>query len=104
MVQVTILSREKNTLEDIAVYLLKEKMIIKANIDWDRNRYLNENGLIVKQKVHILTCVSKALLFNDIPNYLNQQFPNETPEIYSTAIVNMDWKLSQQLIEQIKKV
>jgi uncharacterized protein involved in tolerance to divalent cations len=104
MVQVTILSRDKNTLEDIAAFLLKEKMIIKANIDWDRNRYLNENGLIVKQKVHILTCVSKSLLFNEISNYLNQHFPNETPEIYSTAIVNMDWKLSQLLIEQIKKV
>jgi hypothetical protein len=79
-------------------------MIIKANIDWERNRYIYEKDVIVKQKVHILTCISKALLFNDISNYLNQRFPSDTPEIYSTAIVNMDWKLSQFLIEQIKKV
>jgi uncharacterized protein involved in tolerance to divalent cations len=104
MVQVTILSRDKNIIEDIAVFLLKEKLIIKANIDWDRNRYAYEKEVIVKQKVQILTCISKSLLFNDISNYLHHQFPIETPEIYSTAIVNMDWQLSQLLIEQIKKI
>lgn len=104
MVQVTILSKDKTVLEDIAIYLLKEKMIIKANIDWDRNRYVFENEIIVKQNVHILTCISKSLLFTEISNYLNHQFTFDTPEIYSTAIVNMDWKLSQDLIEKIKKV
>lgn len=103
MVQVTILSQDKSAIEQIAVTLLKEKMIIKANTDWERNRYVNEEGIILKQKVHILTCVSKALLFNEISNLLNLNYKHQTVEIYSTAIVNMDWKLSQLLLEQIKK-
>jgi len=103
MIVLNIFSKSKTQIEEVVTYLLKEKMISHANIDWDRNRYFNENGMIIKRKVHLLNCITKALLFTEIDNYLREKFPSETPEIFSTPIVNIDFDLAQKVINQTVK-
>jgi hypothetical protein len=104
MVQVYLLAKDKQVIEEIAIKLLQDKFTLNANIDWDRNRYITENGAIVKAKVHLLSFITKGLLFQEINSYINHAYPQVTFEMYSTAIVNVDANLSSKIMEQTKKV
>jgi uncharacterized protein involved in tolerance to divalent cations len=104
MVLVHILSNDITQIEEVTVKLLQLKLIATANIDRDRERIEIVNGQIQKRTVNLLTCTTKALLFETINNFLKENYPNNLPELYSTAIVHMDWTLSKFLAENTEKV
>lgn len=104
MVQVYLLTKDKTLIEELAIKLLQEKYTLNANIDWDRNRYINENEAIVKTKVHLLSFITKGLLYNEIYAYITKHYHDVAFEMYSTAIVNTDPSLSKKIMDETKKV
>lgn len=104
MVLVNILSNDVSQIEEITIKLLQLKLIATANIDHNRERIEMVNGQVQKRTVNLLTCTTKALLFESINNFLKQNYPDNLPELYSTAIVHMDWSLSKFLVENTEKV
>lgn len=104
MVLVNILSNDVSQIEEITVKLLQLKLIATANIDHNRERVEIVNGQVQKRTVNLLTCTTKALLFESINNFLKENYSHNLPELYSTAIVHMDWSLSKFLAESTEKV
>ena len=104
MVLLYVLSEDKTQIESITKDLLEQHFVTTVNIDWDRDRMFLENGVLSKKKVNLLTCVTKALLFQKIDTFIREKHPNQIPEIFTSPIINMDWDLAQSLIDNTEKV
>ena len=104
MVLLYILSEDKAQIESITQDLLLQHYVTTVNIDWDRDRMFLENGVLAKKKVNLLTCVTKALLFQKIDSFIREKYANDIPEIFTSPIINMDWDLAQALIDNTEKI
>jgi uncharacterized protein involved in tolerance to divalent cations len=104
MILLHILSEDREEIEDISSLLLNHRLITSVNIDWERDRLVLEQGVVVKKKVNLLSGITKALLFQKIDALIRSKFPKNVPEIYSIPIVNIDWDLAHSLIENTEKI
>lgn len=105
MIFLRISSRNEQKIELIAEILLKEKLAIDLNLKRNVERLESINGKVKSTKIWMLTAKTKALLFLTIEKRFREEFKNDTmPELYSTPIVNMDWKQAEHLSASLKQV
>ena len=105
MVLLRICSKSRKKAEEIATFLLQKKLIMDVNLKADTVRLDWTNGKLNKSKIYVLTGKTKALLFTKIDDLLRQKYGEQNlPEIYSLAIVHMDWEQADQLVRNTEKV
>lgn len=104
MIQLSVCSSDLRQIEEIARLLLKERLIVSVRIYSEMRLLTLEKGEIKEAKTYQLTGKTKALLFPAIDKRIRERFADNIPEIYSLAIVNMDWEQADQLISDTAKV
>lgn len=104
MILLHVLSNSKTVLEEIAQTLLTERLAIDVNILRDLERLELKDGALKRSKHYRLTAKTKALLFTHIDARLRTEYPDNLPEIYSTAIVHMDWGQADALTKSVQPV
>lgn len=104
MIQLSVCSTDLSQIEEIAVLLLKERLIVSVRIYSEMRLLELEKGEIKETKTFQLTGKTKALLFPAIDQKLRELYADNIPEIYSLAIVNMDWEQADKLISETAKV
>ena len=104
MIQLVIASKSEKQLEEIAVYLLKNHLVVSIDFHKKIRRIELENKEIKTQNIHFITGKTKSLLFNEIDCKLREKYDDNIPEIFSHPIVNMDWQLANKLKSDIEKV
>ncbi|UBM58919.1 hypothetical protein LAG90_19155 [Marinilongibacter aquaticus] len=87
----------EDKIKAIATALLNEKLARAIDVDFDRERYLEENGQAEITRVHKLTCLTQTGFFDEINELLRQRFPGACQEIYSIPVVHMDWDRVREL-------
>ena len=104
MIQLVIASKSEKQLEEIAVYLLKNHLVVSIDFHKNISRIELENEEIKTRNIHFITGKTKSLLFNEIDCKLREKYDDNIPEIFSHPIVNMDWQLANKLKSDIEKV
>ncbi len=104
MIQIVIASESREQLEEIAGYLLINHLVISVDYHHDIRRTEYENGVLKNYNFHFITGKTKSLLFSEIDSRLREQYKDNTPEIFSHPIVNMDWELSDKLKSDTEKI
>jgi uncharacterized protein involved in tolerance to divalent cations len=104
MIHLQIYSKEEKIIEKVAEILISKNLAIDLTVDRDVERLTVENGKIVYNKVYLLSAKTKSLLFQKIENTLRSVFMDNMPELYSLAVVQMDWKQANVLTESLEKV
>lgn len=101
----TIIAKDTEQAEKVAMYLVKEKLVIEANLISNTKCFrLNKNQEVAKKSTAVLVCTTKSLLFNQIDEYLKGMYGKDMPEMYSVPIIYMDWEQSVNLVEGTQKV
>lgn len=88
-------------LHSIAEKLLREKFVSDIRIDTIR-RLTMENEKLVEIPRNLLACKTKALLFNQIVDYLRENIEEELPEIYALPLVFVE-KTQEEMIRSKTK-
>lgn len=101
MILLRILSSSERKIERIAEILLTEKLAIDVNIQRELERVNLVSGKLSSSKVVRLTAKTKALLFKKIEQRLNEEFPDNLPEVHALPIVEMDWDQARKLKEYL---
>jgi uncharacterized protein involved in tolerance to divalent cations len=104
MIQLVIASRSSEQLDEIADYLLTNRLVISVDFHNDIGRKEFENGKIESYKIHFITGKTKSLLFKEIDLRLRNLYKDNIPEIFSHPIINMDWELADKLKSYIEKI
>jgi uncharacterized protein involved in tolerance to divalent cations len=104
MVLLRIISSNQEQVEEIVKTLLQEKLAIHVTVKNPITEYFLLNGEIQQQTKYIVVAKTKALLFPYIEKVFSLMFPKQRPEMYSLAIVHMDWSQKEKLTEEVKKV
>jgi uncharacterized protein involved in tolerance to divalent cations len=101
----TLISKNLEQADEIASFLIKEKLVIEANlIDSSKCYLLGENNEVIKKNAVTIICTTKSLLFNKIDNYLKDTYRNDMPTMYSVPVTSMDWEQSKILVEGTQSV
>lgn len=104
MITIHILAPSENSAEQIAKWLLTDKLVyLNVDIDQQETFILDHTGAIAKVKSYKLQARTKALLYSIIEKGLQTRFGSE-PFLYSTPIAAMDTAHSKLLIEGLQKV
>lgn len=101
MILLRIVSRSEKKIERIAEILLRENLVIDLNIQRSLERVELINGKLTSSNVCRLTAKTKALLFKKIDRRLNQEFPENLPEVHALPIVEMDWDQARTLKDSL---
>ena len=101
MIFLRIVSTSEPKTERIAKILLEERLVLDVNIKRHIERAELVNGELKCSKIYLLTAKTKSTLFDVIDKRLNEEFPNNLPEIYALPIVEMDWKQAENLTKSV---
>lgn len=101
MILLRIVSNSSRKIDRIAEILLSENLAIDVNIQRELERVNLVNGKLETSSVIRLTGKTKALFFRRIDKRLNEEFPNNLPEVHALPIVEMDWNQAMQLKEDL---
>ncbi len=105
MMSLTLISKSLEQADEIAIYLIKKKLVIEANLISNSKCYqLSENNEVDKKNTVSIICTTKSLLFNTIDEYLKETYGQDMPTIYSVPVINMDWEQSKMLVEGTQSV
>lgn len=100
-----ICSKSEKKIKEIASLLLQKKLAIDLNLRKNATRLELLNGKLEESKIYILTGKTKALLFSRIDKLLKKKYGElNMPEIYSLAVVHMDWEQADDLTKGVAKV
>jgi uncharacterized protein involved in tolerance to divalent cations len=73
MINVIIYLKKKQNPEELITFLLSEKLIASASIDENNVSYKMNNGFLTEEVHTIITAQSKALLFDNIVDAIEQK-------------------------------
>ncbi len=104
MISLRIAGPDKDIIVSCAKLLLEENLVIDVDINPNAERLNYINGEFVTTQHCIMRAKTKGLLFPKIDELINERFMDNIPEIYSCAIVHMDWAQANKLTKGIKAV
>lgn len=101
MVNVYIYLRNAEDAEQLAVSLLKRKLIAHASIDKDNTTVMYENDEIRYRLNYVLTAQTRALLFNAVVDYVQEHYSDHI-KIYSLPITQCNKAFADVIREHTK--
>lgn len=94
MIQLSIYFPEQTQAKAVIVELLKRQLVAHASIDYNNHVLRMENGELVEETLCLIRAETKALLFNDILDYIHER--NLDPvRIFSTPITQCNPSFSE---------
>ena len=102
MIKLHISSNDLIQIEEIIIFLLKEKLVLDVNLEKEIARVIVNSDKINYTKQYLVTAKTKSTLFNDIEIFLQEIYGDNMPELYSLPSVNMKWSQKQILVDSLK--
>ncbi len=104
MILVHILTNDEQLGEEIADFLVEDRLVVDALVTKGVKRARDLAGKVVSENQILIRGKTKALLFDTIDKILKEKYGARLPTLYSVPIVHMDWDQSAELREQTKQV
>lgn len=105
MIQLNIISQSLEQAKDITSLLHKKQLVVNEfMIKEVIGRHPNDQGELTNIEEVLIVGTTKALLFNDIDQLLQEHFPEDMPILYATPIVYMNSDQSDDLRNNTAKV
>ena len=99
-----VISGDATMLEEIAIKLLKKKLLANATLDAAAMHYeANDADEVVAEKKYILSGISKSLLFKQINSFLRETYGESMPLLYSEPIIMFDPEHTDQVLSKLIK-
>lgn len=102
MINIIIYLKKEFCAEDLAKFLLVEKLIAAASIDENNISYKIENGNLKKEMYSVITAKSKSLLLPEIISTIEKKIGSEVL-ITSTPIVGSNIFFNNLITENTLK-
>lgn len=102
MIFLRIVSSNELQIEQVALLLLAEKLVIDVNIKRHIERAQLVQGKLECTRVFLMTAKTRAALFTTIVKLINKEYKNQMPEVYALPIVEMDWNQADQIRKEVK--
>ena len=99
MIQLNILTKNKQVSELIGKFLIDQKYAIAVQIIGDIS-VIDQNKNVVNLSRIIL--VTRHLLYSKLEDKLRALFENEIFEFYAVPIVEMDWEQAERINKEIE--
>ena len=99
MILVYIISNDADEAEQIALNLLKKKLVYGVNIIPSVRSYRREKDEVVKHERTIVLAKTKAILYQQIEDEVDQLQESETAIVFSMPFVQMSRKLFDNIKE-----
>lgn len=96
MILLHIHTKDIEISKEITNFLISEKLILNSFIIKEAYFPNDINSFLI-------TCKTKALLFETIEKQLLEKFKNQYQDIYALPIVNMNWEQAQEIKQSLKK-
>jgi uncharacterized protein involved in tolerance to divalent cations len=103
MINVTIYLDSQKDAKELAVGLMKANLLAHASIDKDNHSLFLHDGEIVEQSNFVITGQTKALLFTEIPSYIDTHC-NENIKVFSVPITQCNENFSEIIRENVRKI
>jgi uncharacterized protein involved in tolerance to divalent cations len=104
MVLLRVITSKEEQVETIVRMLLQEKLAVNVTVKHPITEYILDGDSLKPVTKYIIVAKTKSLLFPTIEKAMSTMFPKDTPEMYSLAIVHMDWSQTEKLSNEVKKV
>jgi uncharacterized protein involved in tolerance to divalent cations len=102
MVNIIIYLNSESDAEQLAIDLLKAKLVAHASIDIENKSFVYDNELI-KEINFVVTVQTKALLFTAVEEYVKNHY-GENIKIFSLPITQCNKAFYDYLLEHAVKV
>lgn len=103
MVNIYIYLNKDHDANALVSELLRNELVAHASIDENNNSMIYENGEIKNQVCSLITAQTKALLFNEVIDFVNMSFKNHI-KIYSAPITQCNETFSELIRKNTKFV
>ena len=104
MIYLSLSSDNERILEQAAILLVKNQLVIDLNMERHTERIEIIDEQISRSPRYLLRGKTKALLFPAIDDLLRAEFPDDMPEVYAYPIVYMDWDQARHLRNEVQAV
>ncbi|GAB5401678.1 MAG: hypothetical protein Aureis2KO_32630 [Aureisphaera sp.] len=104
MMSLQVVSQDKELLNDVAGFLLKENLIVNAIISHEHVSNTLDGDQVVSRPIFLLKGISKSLLFGLINNMMCEKYGDRMPLVYSEPIILIDPKHTEAFMEQLRKI
>lgn len=104
MIQLHIICKTKEDAILIAKNLYDTRLATDINFDHTFGRLNFVNDQPEFDELIEVTAKTKALLFNEIEKYIDDHFEDKVTEVFSTAIVHMNWKSINKMTKSVREV
>ncbi|APY09052.1 hypothetical protein BWZ20_12400 [Winogradskyella sp. J14-2] len=105
MIQINIITKDREQAEEITTLLFEERLVVNEFIINDMTgRNPNERGNLTSEKEVLIVGTTKALLFNAIDQLLQLKYGEHMPIIYAIPIVYINSEQSDYLRQNTAKV
>ncbi|MFN0202632.1 MAG: hypothetical protein ACKVTZ_14000 [Bacteroidia bacterium] len=100
MIQLTVITYDGIMAIRVAEMLVDKNLVITANLFAKVQQCSKKGKEVFLENRYMLTAITKGSLFNTIENRLKAEFPAEIFELSSVPVLNMNWELSDNLINE----
>ncbi len=108
MMTLQLVSDQRDLLEEIASFLLKNRLIANAMISETQFIELDETpkhpSTVITHSKYILKGISKSLLFHAINKELRASYGHNMPLVYSEPIILIDPDQTERMITRLRQV
>ncbi|MEQ3656341.1 MAG: hypothetical protein ABNH00_10795 [Dokdonia sp.] len=108
MMTLQLVSDQRDLLEEIATFLLKNRLIANAMISETQFLELDEDNpdqsQVMTHSKYILKGISKSLLFHAINKELRASYAHNMPLVYSEPIILIDPDQTERIITKLRQV
>lgn len=101
MISVYIYINNEEDAESLVGELLQQRLVAHASVDRENNSMRLMDGRVVKELQYVITAQTRALLFNELVNFIKLKFSSE-PKIFSLPVTQCNEGFSEFIRQQTK--
>lgn len=104
MIQLHLMSKDRKMLMELGKLLLQKNLAIDVTLQSESERLELKEGELKNTAITRLTAKTKSLLFNQIETLFKEQLLSGKLEMFSVAIVHMNWEEAKRLSKEVEPV
>ncbi|MDI9341543.1 MAG: hypothetical protein QM534_13315 [Sediminibacterium sp.] len=101
MINLYIAHPSEKVARNMAGDLLKNKLVSRLSIDYQNHVFELQDEVVVESVICLITAQTKALLFNEIVQFIHSKYGEDTP-VYSVPITQSFEAFTRQIREKTK--
>ncbi len=104
MIHLQLMSNDRQLLAELGKLLLQKNLAIDVTLQAESERLVLKDDVLTSSAISQLTAKTKSLLFNQIESLLKEHLLTNKLELFSVAIIHMNWEEAKRLSKEIEPV